>query len=55
VADIAAYPFIATAAMFAPDFMAAHPNIARWAGLVAARPAVQKGMAVPPPAFAKPS
>ncbi len=54
IADIAAYPFVAVAAMFAPDFMAAHPNIARWAARIAARPAVQRGMAVPPPAFAKP-
>lgn len=47
IADIAVFPFAAAAAKARPDFLDARPNIGRWYDAIAARPAVQRGMAVP--------
>jgi glutathione S-transferase len=48
IADIIAYPVAATSMQRYPGNFDLHPNIARWSKSVAARPAVQKGMRVPP-------
>ncbi|ACI98884.1 glutathione S-transferase family protein [Rhodospirillum centenum] len=48
VADIAVFPFI-DAALPAGELLAGRPALARWHAAVAARPAVQRGMAVPAP------
>ncbi len=50
IADIIAYPVAATSMKRFPGNLDAHPNIARWAAEVSARPAVQRGMQVPKPA-----
>src|SRR3990172_5171791 len=51
IADIATYPWVVAArepfqAMM-PDKVTAMPNVQRWLDVIAARPAVQRGMAVP--------
>ncbi len=52
IADIACYPFIAAAAVAGGGLLERFPNLGRWHDAIAARPAVQRGMAVPeaPPA-----
>lgn len=47
IADILAYPVAATSMRRFPGNFDAHPNIARWAATVGARPAVQRGLKVP--------
>jgi GST-like protein len=47
IADIIAYPVAATSMKRYPGTLDGHPNIARWAAELAARPAVQRGMNVP--------
>jgi GST-like protein len=51
IADIATYPWIAVAFQFLkgfkPDVVGEGKNVARWIKAIGARPAVQKGMAVP--------
>lgn len=47
VADIACFPFIAAAAVAGGGLLERFPNLERWHNTVAARPAVQRGMAVP--------
>jgi GST-like protein len=47
IADIAVFPFVATAGQSAPMLFEKYPNMKRWHDLVSARPAVQRGMAVP--------
>lgn len=47
IADMLAYPVAATSMKRFPGNLDAYPNIARWAGDVGARPAVQRGMQVP--------
>jgi len=51
IADIATYPWIAVAFQFVkgfkPDVVGEGKNVARWIKAIGARPAVQKGMAVP--------
>jgi len=47
IADIAVFPFAAASAQASPGFFETYPNIKRWYDLIAARPAVQRGMKVP--------
>jgi len=51
IADIATYPWVAVAFQFIkgvkPDMVGEGANVARWIKAIGARPAVQKGMAVP--------
>ena len=47
IADILAYPVAAVSMKRHPGNLDGHPNIARWAANIAARPAVQRGMQVP--------
>lgn len=47
IADIIAYPVAALSMKRYPGNLEGHPNIARWAAAVGARPAVQRGLAVP--------
>lgn len=51
IADIAAYPWVVTANTFLADVlskhMAAKPALQDWLARVSARPAVQRGMAIP--------
>ena len=51
IADIATYPWVAVAFQFIkglkPDVVGEGANVARWIKAIGARPAVQKGMAVP--------
>jgi GSH-dependent disulfide-bond oxidoreductase len=51
IADIATYPWIAVAFQFIkgfkPEVVGEGANVARWIKAIGARPAVQKGMAVP--------
>lgn len=47
IADIACFPFIAAGAATRPDLFVERPNLRRWHDAIAARPAVQRGMAVP--------
>lgn len=47
IADVIAYPVPAVSMKRFPGNLEAYPNIARWAAVVAARPAVQRGMRVP--------
>lgn len=47
IADVIAYPVAAVSMKRFPGGLDAHPNIARWAAEVGARPAVQRGMKVP--------
>ncbi len=47
IADVIAYPVAATSVPRLKDGIAPYPNLKRWADLVAQRPAVQRGMAVP--------
>jgi GST-like protein len=47
IADIIAYPVAALSMKRFPGTTDAHPNIARWAATVGARPAVQRGLTVP--------
>jgi GSH-dependent disulfide-bond oxidoreductase len=46
IADIATYPWIVAALKAQPEQLDTRPNLKRWIGALAARPAVQKGMAV---------
>ncbi|MEZ5459182.1 MAG: glutathione binding-like protein [Steroidobacteraceae bacterium] len=48
IADMIAYPVAAVSMLRWPGNLDRHPQIARWAGEVGARPAVQRGMQVPP-------
>ena len=57
IADIAAYPWMVAAATslqkdVIPEFLKDKPSITRWMNELAARPAVQRGMAIKPPAGA---
>jgi GSH-dependent disulfide-bond oxidoreductase len=47
IADIACYPFFAVAAASNSELLDRYPNLRRWHDLVAARPAVIRGMAAP--------
>ena len=47
IADVIAYPVAAVSMKRHPGHLRDHPHIARWAALVGARPAVQRGMTVP--------
>jgi len=47
IADMLAYPVATVSMKRHPGNLDAHPNLARWAGKIGARPAVQRGMAVP--------
>jgi len=47
IADMIAYPVAAVSMKRFPGNLDAHPNLARWAAVVGARPAVQRGMKVP--------
>ena len=47
IADIIAYPIPAVSMRRYPGNLDAHPNLARWAAEVGARPGVQRGMKVP--------
>jgi GST-like protein len=51
IADIATYPWIVAAwepfARMMPDKIAEFPNVRAWLDRVGARPAVQRGMAIP--------
>ena len=46
IADIATYPWVARHEWHKTD-LATFPNVKRWFDAIAARPAVQRGMAVP--------
>ncbi len=46
IADIATYPWVARHEWHKTD-LAAFPNVKRWFDVISARPAVQRGMAVP--------
>lgn len=48
IADMIAYPVAAVSMLRWPGNLDRHPQIARWAADVGARPAVQRGMQVPP-------
>jgi GST-like protein len=45
-ADVLTYPLMATSVQRLDGGHEAYPNITRWAEVVGARPAVQKGMAI---------
>lgn len=47
IADILAYPVADVSMKRFPGSLAGHPNLARWAEMIGARPAVQRGMKVP--------
>lgn len=47
IADILAYPVATVSMNRFPGSLARHPNLARWASELGARPAVQRGMKVP--------
>lgn len=47
IADIIAYPVATVSMKRHPGNLDRHPNLARWAAKIGARPAVQRGMAVP--------
>jgi len=47
IADVIAYPVAVVSTKRHPGNLDGHPNIARWAAEVGARPAVQRGMKVP--------
>jgi len=47
IADIIAYPVATVSMKRFPGNLDAHPNLARWAADIGARPAVQRGMKVP--------
>ncbi|HZH03515.1 MAG TPA: glutathione S-transferase N-terminal domain-containing protein [Myxococcaceae bacterium] len=49
VADVATYPWVDSAANLFPELYAPHTHVHRWHGVIAARPAVQRGMRVPAP------
>jgi len=46
IADIASYPWVVAALKAQPEQLDTRPNLKRWIDALAARPAVQKGMAV---------
>ncbi len=46
IADIATYPWVVAALKAQPEQLDTRPNLKRWIDALAARPAVQKGMAV---------
>jgi GST-like protein len=47
IADVLAYPVAAVSMKRFPGTLDGHPSIARWAGRVGSRPAVQRGMKIP--------
>lgn len=47
IADVIAYPTAVVSVKRYPGDLGGHPALARWAALVGARPAVQRGMKVP--------
>jgi GST-like protein len=47
IADIAAFPWVALHRWFGLE-MDEYPDLARWYGEIKSRPAVQRGMDVPP-------
>ena len=47
IADIIAYPVATVSMKRHPGNLDGHPNLARWAAKIGARPAVQRGMAIP--------
>lgn len=47
IADIACYPFLAAAAVANAGVLERYPNLRRWHDVLSARPAVQRGMAIP--------
>lgn len=47
IADILAYPVATVSMKRYPGNLDGHPNIARWAAMLGARPGVQRGMRVP--------
>jgi GST-like protein len=47
IADIATYPWVSRHEWHRTD-LADFPNVKRWYEIIGARPAVQRGMAVPP-------
>ncbi len=47
IADIACFPFIAAARMVRESFFQRYPHLQAWHDRIAARPAVQRGMAMP--------
>lgn len=47
IADVLAYPTVATSMLRYPGDLTNHPQISRWARELGARPAVQRGMNVP--------
>ena len=47
IADVIAYPTAVVSVKRYPGDLSAYPHLARWAALVGARPAVQRGMKVP--------
>jgi len=49
IADIACYPFVHAAAERQTSFLEDYRSLKRWFEAVQARPAVQRGMQVPPP------
>lgn len=52
IADIATYPWVAaSSSAYLGQSMAEYPNLQRWLDTLAARPAVQTGMALLSPAF----
>ena len=53
IADIAVYPWLRVPDRQGVD-IAAYPNVARWRDAMAQRPAVVRGLAVPPPNQASP-
>jgi GST-like protein len=46
IADIATYPWVVAALKAQPEQLDSRPNLKRWIDALAARPSVQKGMAV---------
>jgi GST-like protein len=47
IADVIAYPVATVSMKRFPGNLDAHPNLARWAAEISARPAVQRGLKVP--------
>ena len=47
IADIATFPFIAVVRATYPEVLAPYGDLRRWLDLIAARPAVQRGLAIP--------
>ncbi len=47
VADVATFPWVASMEKYFPELLEKHANLHRWLEAIRARPAVQRGMAVP--------